>query len=158
MSRYNGLYYIVMHEAHRVIGVSPYPDPVDKKQGTIFKTIPTHTTGANGPRECAIDGDNLYVASYNCDIRKFSISTGKLLNIIPISGKADPIHEPFAVSASVSPNPFKNSAVISATFPPHIHFAEIEIFTATGNSLGAFKNQVVNGALSFNIDHALRLA
>lgn len=51
---------------------------VDLLKGNILTTIPTQTTGTNGPRECAIDGDNLYVTTYNCDIRKFSISTGEL--------------------------------------------------------------------------------
>ncbi|MES2766743.1 MAG: T9SS type A sorting domain-containing protein [Bacteroidota bacterium] len=179
MYRKNDSIYITMYDEHSVKIVHKY-------KGDILKTIPTQTTGSKGPRECAIDGDNLYVTTYNCDIRKFSISTGELLKIIPISGMADPIQivngklivgvtrtcdslpnnsisvidittsveneEPFAISASVSPNPFKNSASISATFPSHVHSATIEIFTTSGNSVGVFKKEVINGEVNFHIE------
>jgi hypothetical protein len=58
---------------------------------SIVKTIETGTTGFDGPREAAINGDTLFVTTYNSDIRAFSIASGALLKTMPTSGKVDPI-------------------------------------------------------------------
>lgn len=76
--------FVVMTGSHTV-------QLVDLLKKSVVKTIPTGTTEFNGPRECTINGDTLFVTTYASDIRAFSISTGALLKTLQTSGKVDPI-------------------------------------------------------------------
>jgi hypothetical protein len=49
---------------------------LDLNTKSIVRTIPTGTTGSNGPRESVVDGDVLYVTTFSNDVRRFRISTG----------------------------------------------------------------------------------
>jgi hypothetical protein len=49
---------------------------LDLNTKAIVRTIPTGTTGSNGPRESVADGDMLYVTTFTSDVRRFRISTG----------------------------------------------------------------------------------
>ncbi len=169
---------------------------VDLLKKSIVKTISTGTTGGNGPRECTINGDTIFVTTYNSDIRALSMSTGALLKTLPTSGKVDPIiisegilaagisnksdfsgpdsalavfglaggtsvedENSAIIAASVSPNPVRDNAVISAQFSSEIPSATIEIFNTEGISVGTFTKELANGDLHFDISpNVLKLA
>lgn len=76
--------FVVMTGSHSV-------QVVNLEQKAIVKTISTGTSEFNGPRECTINGDTLFVTTYNNDIRALSISSGALLKTLQTSGKVDPI-------------------------------------------------------------------
>ncbi len=50
---------------------------VDIKNWSIVKSIPVATEPGNGPREVVADGDNLFVSTFDNDVRLFSISSGE---------------------------------------------------------------------------------
>jgi hypothetical protein len=74
--------YVTVNGSHKIVIV----DLVKKE---IVKTIPTGTTGYNGPRESAVIGDKLFVSTYNSDVREFDITTGALVATLNSKGKPE---------------------------------------------------------------------
>ncbi len=83
---YNGLgndtMYITVNGSHSIV-------VVDLKTRSLVKSIPTLTTGFNGPRESAVIGDKLFVTTYNSDVREFDIATGALVATLNSKGKPE---------------------------------------------------------------------
>ncbi|MES2766742.1 MAG: T9SS type A sorting domain-containing protein [Bacteroidota bacterium] len=87
-----GNYFLVQRDSAFVVMTGSHTvQIVDLLKMSVVKTIPTGTTGFDGPRECTINGDTIFVTTYNSDIRAFSITSGTLLKTLPTSGKVDPI-------------------------------------------------------------------
>ncbi len=55
----------------------------------VANTIPTLTDGFNGPREAVIKGDNVFVTTYNADLRIFGVVSGNLKQTIELPGKGE---------------------------------------------------------------------
>ncbi len=62
--------FVTMNSSHEV-------HIVDLNTERIVRTIPTGTTGFDGPRESALQGTTLYVTTYAGDVRRFNIATGR---------------------------------------------------------------------------------
>jgi hypothetical protein len=50
---------------------------IDLLSRRITRTIPTGTTGFNGPRESVLIGNTIYTTTYSSDVRAFDITTGR---------------------------------------------------------------------------------
>ncbi|MFN8358970.1 MAG: T9SS type A sorting domain-containing protein [Candidatus Kapaibacterium sp.] len=74
--------FVTVNGSHKVVIVD-----LIKKQ--IVKSIPTLTTGFNGPRESAVIGNKLFVTTYNSDVREFDIATGALVATLNSKGKPE---------------------------------------------------------------------
>jgi hypothetical protein len=79
----------------------------------ITRTIPTNTSGFNGPRESVLIGNTLYVTTYASDVRMFDITTGAEL------GRLNPRGKPEGIAALgnsiVVANAFESGGFASAT-------------------------------------------
>jgi outer membrane protein assembly factor BamB len=64
---------------------------VDLNTRRITRTIPTNTSGFNGPRESVLIGNTLYVTTYASDVRMFDITTGAELGRLNPRGKPEGI-------------------------------------------------------------------
>ncbi len=64
---------------------------IDLATRRIVRTIPTGTTGFNGPRESVVIGTTLYVTTYASDVRAFDISTGREIARFNPRGKPEGI-------------------------------------------------------------------
>jgi hypothetical protein len=60
--------------AYVVVNGSHVVHVVDLTLGRISRSVPTGTTGYNGPREVAIDGSRLFVSTFSNDVRVFRLS------------------------------------------------------------------------------------
>lgn len=74
--------YVTVNGSHKVVIID-----VLKKE--IVKSIPTQTTGYNGPRESVVIGNKLFVTTYNSDVREFDIETGNLIATLDSKGKPE---------------------------------------------------------------------
>ncbi|TAE31913.1 MAG: T9SS C-terminal target domain-containing protein [Candidatus Kapaibacterium sp.] len=64
---------------------------IDLATRRIIRTIPTGTTGFNGPREAVLIGTTLYVTTYASDVRAFDILTGREVTRFNPRGKPEGI-------------------------------------------------------------------
>lgn len=64
---------------------------VDLNSESVVRTISVGTSGFNGPRESTSIGDDLFVTTYNSDVRRFSISTGELTETFSTGSKSEGI-------------------------------------------------------------------
>lgn len=74
--------FVTVNGSHKVVIID-----LNKKE--IVKSIPTLTTGFNGPRESVVIGDKLFVTTYNSDVREFDITTGALVATLNSKGKPE---------------------------------------------------------------------
>lgn len=64
---------------------------VDIKQWTVVGSISVPTEPGNGPRESVVQGDDLFVSTYDGDVRRYSVSTGVLRQSFDPGGKPEGI-------------------------------------------------------------------
>jgi hypothetical protein len=101
-----GRAFVTMNGSHQV-------HIVDLNTRRITRTIPTNTSGFNGPRESVLIGNTLYVTTYASDVRMFDIRTGQEL------GRLNPRGKPEGIAALgnnvVVANAFEAGGFASAT-------------------------------------------
>ena len=77
---------------------------IDLNTRRMTRTIPTGTTGFNGPRESVLIGNTLYTTTYASDVRAFDITTGREI------ARYNPRGKPEGIAA------FGNSIVVANAF------------------------------------------
>lgn len=65
---------------------------IDLNNLNIVNDIDIQTTGLSGPREVAFDGfGNIFVSTYNNDVRQFNYTTGEFIKTFEVDSKAEGI-------------------------------------------------------------------
>ncbi|MFH1049492.1 MAG: hypothetical protein V1779_01020 [bacterium] len=79
-----GKLYLILNLSHKIM-------EFNLNNFTITKTFSTETSGYNGPREAVIVNtyDELYVTTYNGDVRVFNTKTGALKKTYQVDSKAE---------------------------------------------------------------------
>lgn len=62
---------------------------VDVRQWTVVGSIEVVTEPGNGPRESVVRGDDLFVTTFDGDVRRYSVSTGALKQTFDPGGKPE---------------------------------------------------------------------
>ncbi|NQW29572.1 MAG: hypothetical protein HQ472_03570 [Ignavibacteria bacterium] len=76
--------YVTMTGTHEVA-------EIDVALGVVSRRIPTLTTGYDGPRECLVHDNRLFVSTFSGDVRIFDIADGALVGKISLSAKPEGI-------------------------------------------------------------------
>lgn len=64
---------------------------VNIKNWTVAGSIAVPTEPGNGPRELAVDGDRLFVSTFDNDVRLYSIASGELISTFDPTGRPEGI-------------------------------------------------------------------
>ncbi len=113
---------------------------IDLEQKKIERSIATGTEGTNGPRETLRLGEELFVTTYNSDLRRIDYESGELIAVLESGGKPEGLA--FAAGRLWVANAFENASFTVAATVAILHPAlstEVSEIVQTGvQPLGVF--------------------
>ncbi len=152
----NGMLYVTVNGSHTV-------KVIDLESKEVTMTIETGTEGLNGPRQCKVHGNTLFVTTYNEDLRTFDLTTGELIDNYELPAKGEGIditNEIISVcnisNADYSPNKKVSFFQIITSVEDNETLANLNIYPnpVTDRAILELSNEVrnVQSVAIYNID------